>query len=82
MPTEYNTQELKSKASRHLWMSYQPPEPYAAEGGPPVLITAKGAWMVDTEGNRYLDGVSALEACVGRIGGQNIREGARLWPHT
>ena len=64
MPTEYNTRELKAKASRHLWMSYQPPEPYAAEGGPPVLVTAEGTWMVDTEGNRYLDGVSALEACV------------------
>ena len=38
MPTEYNTQELKAKAGRHLWMSYQPPEPYAAEGGPPVLV--------------------------------------------
>ena len=47
-----------------LWMAYQPPEPYAAEGGPPVLVAAEGTWMVDTEGNRYLDGVSALEACV------------------
>jgi adenosylmethionine-8-amino-7-oxononanoate aminotransferase len=64
MPTTYNAQDLKAKAGRHLWMSYQPPEPYAAEGGPPVLVTAEGAWMVDTEGNRYLDGVSALEACV------------------
>jgi adenosylmethionine-8-amino-7-oxononanoate aminotransferase len=64
MPAEYNTQELKAKAARHLWMAYQPPEPYAAEGGPPVLVAAEGTWMVDTEGNRYLDGVSALEACV------------------
>ena len=64
MSNQYNTTELKAKASRHLWMAYQPPEPYAAEGGPPVLVTAEGAWMVDTEGKRYLDGVSALEACV------------------
>ena len=46
MSNLYNTQELKAKASRHLWMSYQPPEPYAAEGGPPVLVTAEGTWMV------------------------------------
>ncbi len=64
MPNNYNTQELKAKASRHLWMAYQPPEPYAAEGGPPVLVAAEGTWMVDTEGKRYLDGVSALEACI------------------
>ncbi len=64
MSNQYNTQELKAKASRHLWMAYQPPEPYAAEGGPPVLVAAEGTWMVDTEGKRYLDGVSALEACI------------------
>lgn len=64
MADNYNTQDLKAKASRHLWMAYQPPEPYAAEGGPPVLVAAEGTWMVDTEGKRYLDGVSALEACI------------------
>jgi adenosylmethionine-8-amino-7-oxononanoate aminotransferase len=60
----YNTQDLKTKALRHLWMAYQPPEPFAAEGGPPVLVAAEGTWMLDSDGNRYLDGVSALEACV------------------
>jgi adenosylmethionine-8-amino-7-oxononanoate aminotransferase len=59
-----DTQTLKLKARQHLWMAYQPPEPYAAEGGPPVLVSAEGSWMVDTDGKRYLDGVSALEACV------------------
>lgn len=59
-----DTQTLKLKSRQHLWMAYQPPEPYAAEGGPPVLVSAEGSWMVDTDGNRYLDGVSALEACV------------------
>jgi adenosylmethionine-8-amino-7-oxononanoate aminotransferase len=64
MSAKYDTQDLKAKAGRHLWMAYQPPEPYAAEGGPPVLVAAEGTWMLDTEGQRYLDGVSALEACV------------------
>lgn len=29
-----------------------------------MLVSAEGSWMVDTDGKRYLDGVSALEACV------------------
>jgi adenosylmethionine-8-amino-7-oxononanoate aminotransferase len=45
-------------------MAYQPPVPYAGEGGPPILVTAEGTWLVDSDGKRYLDGVSALEACV------------------
>lgn len=59
-----DTARLKQLALDHLWMAYQPPVPYAREGGPPVLASAEGAWMVDTDGKRYLDGVSALEACV------------------
>ena len=58
------TQRLKGMARDHLWMSYQPPVPYESEGGPRVIVAAEGTWMVDTEGRRYLDGVSALEACV------------------
>ncbi len=64
MKNAYDTQDLKARALRHLWMAYQPPEPFAAEGGPPVLVAAEGTWLVDSDGKRYLDGVSALEACV------------------
>jgi taurine-pyruvate aminotransferase len=69
---EHDTAELKAKAAAHLWMAYQPPEPYAAEGGPPVLVTAEGSWMVDSDGNRYLDGVSALEACIAGHGREEL----------
>ena len=48
----------------HLWMPFQPPEPYAGEGGPRIMVEAEGCWMVDSDGNRYLDGVSALEAAI------------------
>ena len=64
MGYRYDTQALKAKARRHLWMAFQPPEPFAADGGPPVLVEAEGTWMVDSDGKRYLDGVSALEACI------------------
>ena len=45
-------------------MAYQPPIPFENVGGPRVLVAAEGCWMADSEGNRYLDGVGALEACV------------------
>jgi adenosylmethionine-8-amino-7-oxononanoate aminotransferase len=60
----YDTISLKQKAQDHLWMAYQPPIPFESVGGPRVLVEAEGCWMTDSEGNRYLDGVGALEACV------------------
>lgn len=60
----YDTEALKRKARDHLWMAYQPPIPFENVGGPRVLIEAEGCWMTDSEDNRYLDGVGALEACV------------------
>ena len=64
MENGYDTQALKAKARRHLWMAYQPPEPFGPDGGPPILVAAEGTWMVDSDGKRFLDGVSALEACI------------------
>lgn len=60
----YDTDTLKQQARDHLWMAYQPPIPFESVGGPRVLVEAEGCWMFDSEGNRYLDGVGALEACV------------------
>ena len=43
----------------HLWHPFSSPE---ADPADPMLIIdhAEGCWLVDTEGNRYLDGVSSL----------------------
>jgi adenosylmethionine-8-amino-7-oxononanoate aminotransferase len=60
----YDTDALKQRARDHLWMAYQPPVPFEEVGGPRVLVEAEGCWMTDSDGNRYLDGVGALEACV------------------
>lgn len=62
--TTGETARLQRLALDHLWMAYQPPVPFEADGGPRVIVAAEGTWMVDSEGRRYLDGVSALEACV------------------
>jgi adenosylmethionine-8-amino-7-oxononanoate aminotransferase len=60
----HDTELLKKRARDHLWMAYQPPVPFENVGGPRVMVEADGCWMTDSEGNRYLDGVGALEACV------------------
>jgi len=60
----YDTELLKQRAQDHLWMAYQPPVPFESMGGPRVLVEAEGCWISDSDGNRYLDGVGALEACV------------------
>jgi adenosylmethionine-8-amino-7-oxononanoate aminotransferase len=43
----------------HLWHPFTPMQAYAEE--PPLLIErAEGCFLIDMEGNRYLDGVSSL----------------------
>jgi adenosylmethionine---8-amino-7-oxononanoate aminotransferase len=43
----------------HLWHPFTPMQAYAEE--PPLLIDrAEGCFLIDIEGNRYLDGVSSL----------------------
>ncbi len=61
---EFDATLLKTMAQRHLWMPYQPPEPFASDGGPPIIVRGEGVWLFDSAGKRYLDGVGALEACV------------------
>lgn len=68
---------LQQLALDHLWMAYQPPVPYAAEGGPPIMVRGEGCWLWDTNGKRYLDGVSALEAAVIGHGRQELVAAAR-----
>ncbi len=43
----------------HLW---HPFEPFDAENpqAPPLIIAGDGCWLIDSEGNRLLDGVSSL----------------------
>lgn len=60
----HDTRVLQQRAQDHLWMAYQPPIPFADVGGPRVLVRGEGVWLWDSEGERYLDGVGALEACV------------------
>jgi adenosylmethionine-8-amino-7-oxononanoate aminotransferase len=43
----------------HLWHPFTPMAEYAAER-PVVVERAEGPWLIDIDGNRYLDGTSSL----------------------
>ncbi|HXO08092.1 MAG TPA: aspartate aminotransferase family protein [Solirubrobacteraceae bacterium] len=61
--TARDTAELQRAARDHLWSSFGGPGTYA-EDEPIVLVRADGSEVFDSDGKRYLDGISALEAMV------------------
>lgn len=42
---------------RHLWHNMRP---YKENDRPLVILEAEGSWVIDHEGNRYMDGMSGL----------------------
>jgi adenosylmethionine-8-amino-7-oxononanoate aminotransferase len=44
---------------RHLWHPYTPMDQWLANRDPLVVARAKGAWLEDVDGRRYLDGNSS-----------------------
>jgi adenosylmethionine-8-amino-7-oxononanoate aminotransferase len=57
--TRSRTSDLVARDLRSLW---HPFTQHAAwpDDRPVVVDRAEGVWLVDTDGNRYLDGVSSL----------------------
>ncbi len=45
---------------RHLWHPFTPMDEWEAEDPPLIIERGEGAYLIDTLGNRYLDGVSSL----------------------
>ena len=51
--------DLQEQAKRHLWMHFTRMGSYA-EADVPVIVRGEGCYVFDEQGNRYLDGLSAL----------------------
>lgn len=49
-------------ARRHVWPPYTSPERFETHD-PLVIVEAEGAWLVDADGRRYLDGISSWWTC-------------------
>jgi adenosylmethionine-8-amino-7-oxononanoate aminotransferase len=53
------TEELIELDKTFLWHPFTSMKPWL-NGNPLVIERAEGNWLIDTDGNRYLDGVSSL----------------------
>jgi adenosylmethionine-8-amino-7-oxononanoate aminotransferase len=58
--TETVGAELQEQALRHLWMHFSRMGSYGPGHEIPIIARGEGCYVYDVEGNRYLDGLSAL----------------------
>ena len=57
----WNTQALVESDKKHLWHPFTPMRDWCAEDHSPlVLVRGQGAWIEDSDGQRYLDGNSSI----------------------
>ncbi|MEI8293964.1 MAG: adenosylmethionine--8-amino-7-oxononanoate transaminase [bacterium] len=57
----WNTQELAALDKKHLWHPFTPMLEWCGpDHSPLVLVRGQGAWLEDSEGQRYLDGNSSI----------------------
>ena len=57
----YDARELTEKDGRYVWHAMSRLNPGSQQTSPPMMVAeGSGAWISDTEGNRYLDGMSGL----------------------
>jgi adenosylmethionine-8-amino-7-oxononanoate aminotransferase len=53
--------DLREKDERYVWHAMSRLNPGSGQAAPPMMVEeGSGAWISDTEGNRYLDGMSGL----------------------
>jgi len=56
---ELSTELLREYDRRYVWHPFTQMKEWEAE--PPIVITkGEGSWLIDSDGNRYLDGVGAI----------------------
>src|SRR5215213_3164308 len=55
----YTTQQLSALDKQHLWHPFTPMKLWL-ESEPVVITAAEGMELIDSDGKRYLDGVSSL----------------------
>jgi adenosylmethionine-8-amino-7-oxononanoate aminotransferase len=53
------TERLRRADKAHLWHPFTPMGEWVA-GDPVIIESGEGEFLIDTEGNRYIDGVSSL----------------------
>lgn len=59
MQSSHSTAELRELDRQHLWHPFTPMSLWN-QSDPRVIVAAEGMHLIDSDGNRYLDGVSSL----------------------
>ena len=55
----YSTEQLREWDKRHVWHPFTQMRDWDREEQ--IIITrGEGSWLIDSEGNRYLDGVASM----------------------
>jgi adenosylmethionine---8-amino-7-oxononanoate aminotransferase len=55
----YSTEQLREWDRQHVWHPFTQMQEWEQEE-PIVIIRGEGSWLIDTDGNRYLDGVASM----------------------
>ncbi len=59
-PSQTTVDNLQEQARRHLWMHFSRMGGYSDEHEIPIITRGEGAYVFDSHGKRYLDGLSGL----------------------
>jgi adenosylmethionine-8-amino-7-oxononanoate aminotransferase len=60
MATTFSTSTLREAAERHLWMHFTSMAGFGRDTPLPVIARGEGPYIFDSDGRRYLDGLSGL----------------------
>lgn len=55
----YSTEQLQQWDRRHVWHPFTQMQDWERES-PTVITRGEGCWLIDSDGNRYLDGVASM----------------------
>src|SRR5947208_12418056 len=55
-----STSRLRALDKQHIWHPFTPMKLWLEDDEPLVITDAEGMYLIDSDGNRYLDGVSSL----------------------
>src|SRR5579864_22441 len=59
LKSQLSTSELRRLDKQYIWHPFTPMTPWL-ESDPLVIVGGEGMYLIDSDGNRYLDGVSSL----------------------
>ncbi len=71
----FSPEHLQEAAKRHLWMHFTRMGTYETQDVP-VIVKGEGPWVWDSNGKRYLDGLSGLYVVMAGHGRRELAEAA------